>query len=59
MKLTGNRRSIATLAAVLGGVVMTRFGDFAWMWYADAALALAAALINLPIREAKLKAVPA
>ena len=49
----------AFFGAYLGGVVMTRFGDFQWMWYADAALALAAALINLPIREAKLKAVPA
>jgi len=29
------------------------------MWYADIALALAAAFINLPIREAKLNAVPA
>jgi hypothetical protein len=28
------------------------FGDFAWMWYADAALAAAAAFVNLPIREA-------
>ena len=40
--------------ASLGGYVMTRFGDFSWMWYADAALALLAALVNLPIREAKL-----
>ena len=27
-------------------------GDYSWMWYADMALALAAALVNLPIREA-------
>lgn len=40
--------------ASLGGYVMTRFGDFSWMWYADAALAMLAALVNLPIREAKL-----
>jgi predicted MFS family arabinose efflux permease len=45
----------AFFGAYLGGVVMTRFGDFTWMWYADAALALAAAFINLPIREAKLR----
>jgi MFS family permease len=49
------------LGASLGGIAMTRFGDFSWMWYADAALALAAAFINLPIREAPVSraAVPA
>jgi MFS family permease len=41
--------------AWLGGKALTAFGDFSWMWYADIALALAAAFINLPIREAKLK----
>ena len=40
------------LGAYLGGLVITQFGDFGWMWYADMALALAAAIINLPIREA-------
>jgi MFS family permease len=40
--------------AWLGGKALTAFGDFSWMWYADIALALAAAFINLPIREAKL-----
>ncbi|SBT03227.1 Major facilitator superfamily MFS_1 [Candidatus Accumulibacter aalborgensis] len=40
--------------AYLGGVALTRFGDYAWMWYADIALAAAAALCNLPIREAAL-----
>jgi MFS family permease len=43
------------LGASLGGLAMAKFGDFSWMWYADAALATAAALINLPIREAPLK----
>ncbi len=38
--------------AWLGGIALTRFGDYTWMWWADAALALGAALINLPIREA-------
>ncbi|MBD8532469.1 MULTISPECIES: MFS transporter [unclassified Massilia] len=38
--------------AWLGGLAFVRFGDFTWMWYADIALALAAALVNLPIREA-------
>jgi MFS family permease len=41
--------------AWLGGKALTAFGDFSWMWYADIALALAAAFINLPIREAKLR----
>jgi len=38
--------------AWLGGLALVRFGDFTWIWYADIALAIAAALINLPIREA-------
>jgi len=40
------------LGAWLGGLSITRFGDFSWMWYADMALAGLAALVNLPIREA-------
>lgn len=47
------------LGAWLGGVTISRFGDFGWMWYADMTLALLAALINLPIREALIvRAVP-
>ena len=42
------------LGAYLGGIALARFGDYAWMWYADMALATAAALVNLPIREARL-----
>ncbi|MBL8398823.1 MAG: MFS transporter [Candidatus Accumulibacter sp.] len=38
--------------AYLGGIALTRFGDYSWMWYADMALAGAAAIANLPIREA-------
>ncbi|MGE0356167.1 MAG: MFS transporter [Burkholderiales bacterium] len=38
--------------AWLGGLAIERTGSFAWMWYADMALAAAAALVNLPIREA-------
>ena len=38
--------------AYLGGLTITRFGDYGWMWYADMALAALAALVNLPIREA-------
>jgi len=42
--------------AWLGGLAFVRFGDFSWMWYADILLALAAALVNLPIREAPVHA---
>lgn len=41
------------LGAWLGGLAIERNGNFLWMWYADIALALAAALVNLPIREAR------
>ncbi|MEI7613179.1 MAG: MFS transporter [Betaproteobacteria bacterium] len=40
------------LGAWLGGLSITRFGDYTWMWYADIVLATLAALVNLPIREA-------
>lgn len=43
------------LGAWLGGVTISRFGDFTWMWYADIALATLAAVVNLPIREAPVK----
>ena len=39
------------LGAWLGGLSITRFGDYSWMWYADMVLAGIAALVNLPIRE--------
>lgn len=39
------------LGAWLGGLAITHLGDFTWMWYADMALAAAAAVINLPIHE--------
>jgi predicted MFS family arabinose efflux permease len=41
------------LGAYLGGLALVRFGDYRWMWYTDMALAAAAALINLPIRETR------
>ena len=50
------------LGAWLGGIAFTQLGDFRWMWYADMALAAAAAIVNLPIREAPMRkpdAVPA
>ena len=43
------------LGAWLGGLAITRFGDYTWMWWADIALALMAAVVNLPIREAKVR----
>jgi MFS family permease len=45
--------------AWLGGLAFVRFGDYSWMWYADIVLALAAALVNLPIREARVHALSA
>ncbi len=41
--------------AWLGGLTISRYGDYTWMWYADAGLALLAALVNLPIREAPVR----
>ncbi|MEF8756567.1 MAG: MFS transporter [Accumulibacter sp.] len=41
------------LGAWLGGLAITRLGDYTWMWYADMALAAFAAIVNLPIREAR------
>ena len=41
------------LGAWLGGLAFARNQNYQWMWYADIVLAVAAALINLPIREAK------
>ena len=41
------------LGAYLGGIAFDQSGDYQWMWYADMALAAAAAIINLPIREAR------
>lgn len=43
------------LGAWLGGLAIVATGDFSWMWYADIALALLAAVVNLPIREAPLE----
>jgi predicted MFS family arabinose efflux permease len=43
------------LGAWLGGIAISRFGDYSWMWYADIALALLAAVANLPIREAEVQ----
>ncbi|QYF96109.1 MFS transporter [Massilia sp. PAMC28688] len=45
--------------AWLGGLSFVTYGDYTWMWYADIVLALAAALLNLPIREAHVVRAPA
>lgn len=45
----------AFFGAWLGGIALVSFGDYNWMWYADMALALIAAFVNLPIREARLR----
>ena len=42
----------AFFGAWLGGIALAHGGNYLWMWYADATLAAAAALLNLPIREA-------
>jgi len=41
------------LGAWLGGKVFEATGSFDWVWYIDILLAVGAALINLPIREAR------
>jgi predicted MFS family arabinose efflux permease len=46
------------LGAYLGGVAFEATGSYDWMWYADIALALGAALVHLPIREPRLRAAP-
>lgn len=43
------------LGAWLGGVVLSQTNSYQWMWYADIALALVAAVANLPIREQRLQ----
>jgi predicted MFS family arabinose efflux permease len=48
------------LGAYLGGKVFESTGSFTWMWYADIVLAVGAALIHMPIKEAPLaRPVPA
>ena len=41
------------LGAWLGGWVVEATGNYNWVWYIDIVSALGAALIHLPIREAK------
>lgn len=44
------------LGAWLGGLALVQLGSYQWIWYADIALALLAAIVNLPIREERLEA---
>jgi predicted MFS family arabinose efflux permease len=44
------------LGAWLGGLAYESSGSYLWVWYADMALAAAAAIVNLPIREAPVPA---
>lgn len=46
------------LGAWLGGIALAQTGSYDWIWYADIALALLAAVVNLPIREARIDAEP-
>lgn len=41
------------LGAALGGKAFGSTGSYDWMWWADIALCLMAAVVHLPIREAK------
>ena len=41
------------LGAYVGGKVFEATGSFDWVWYIDIVLAIGAALIHLPIREAR------
>jgi MFS family permease len=45
----------AFFGAYLGGLAIAEFGNLDAMWYTDMALAAFAALVNLPIREARLQ----
>jgi predicted MFS family arabinose efflux permease len=40
------------LGAWLGGIVVARFGNYAWIWYIDIILAVCAALLCIPINDA-------
>ena len=42
------------LGAYLGGRMFEATGSYDWVWYIDVVLAVGAALVNLPIREAAL-----
>lgn len=41
--------------AWLGGAAFSHYGNYPWMWYADAGFAMVAAWFNLPIREPRIE----
>lgn len=41
--------------AWLGGIALVSLGNYEWMWLADIALAALAAVVNLPIREERVR----
>ena len=41
------------LGAWLGGYLFERTGSYDWLWYIDIMLAVGAALIHMPIQEAR------
>jgi predicted MFS family arabinose efflux permease len=43
------------LGAWLGGWVFDATGGYDWVWYVDIVLAVGAALLHLPIREAPVR----
>ena len=47
------------LGAWLGGKAFEASGSYDWMWLADVTLCLLAAIVHLPIREARTLAAPA
>ncbi len=49
----------AFLGAWLGGRIFDATGSYDWLWYIDIVLAVGAALIHLPIREAPVRRVAA
>lgn len=46
------------LGAYVGGIVMSDYGNYQMMWYADMLLAFLAAVLSLPIREPKIVVCP-
>ncbi len=53
-----NHQIGAFFGAWLGGRIYASTGSYDWMWYIDIVLAIGAALVHLPIREARLVAAP-
>ena len=50
--VVGGGAALGFLGAWLGGYVFERTGSYDWLWYIDIMLAVGAALIHMPIKEA-------